>query len=180
MTGIFLKKPAFWIIVAAVIACVVVAVCFLTDPAKQRETMTWARELSADDVLRVDLVVLPGASDKQFKSLSREEITAMVSLINQSKGKFMDEHEDLNGGSIFFYITLNDGTSHSVGNIGNTYLVIDEDFYEAKYDWLSTWDDEFGEGDRPLPEDYFRRRLTLEDVVELAKKGDELVWKDFT
>ena len=173
------KKPAFWIIVAAIIICAVVAVCFLTDPAKQRETMTWARELSADDVLSADLVVLPGNEDKQFMSLSREEITAMISLINQSKGRYVDEHEDLNGGSIFFYITLTDGFSHSVGNIGNTYLVIDEDYYEAKYDWLSTWDDEFGEGDRPLPEDYFRRKLTLEDVVELAKKGDELVWNDF-
>jgi hypothetical protein len=29
------KKPAFWIIIAAVVACVAVAVCFLTDP-KQR------------------------------------------------------------------------------------------------------------------------------------------------
>ena len=176
------KKPAFWIIVAAVIVCVVVAVCFLTDPAKQRETMTWARELSADDVLRADLVVLVGSpedSDKQFKSLSREEITAMVSLINQSKGKYVAEPEDGEGGSIFFYITLNDGTSHSVGNMGNIYLVIDEDYYEAKYDWLSTWFVEFGEGDKPLPEDYFRGKLTLEDVVELAKKGDELVWEDF-
>ena len=27
------KKPAFWIIIAAVIICIVVAVCFLTDPA---------------------------------------------------------------------------------------------------------------------------------------------------
>lgn len=173
------KKPAFWIIVAAVIVCVVVAVCFLTDPAKQRETMTWARELTANDVRSADLVVLPGASDKQFMSLSREEIAVMVSLINQSKGRYVDEHENLNGGSIFFYITLNDGFSHSVGNIGNTYLVIDEDYYEAKYDWLSTWKNEFGEGDRPLPEDYFRGKLTLEDVVELAKKGDELVWNDF-
>lgn len=28
------KKPAFWIIVAAIVACAVVAVCFLTDPVK--------------------------------------------------------------------------------------------------------------------------------------------------
>lgn len=31
------KKPAFWIIVLAVIACVVVAVCFLTNPATSPE-----------------------------------------------------------------------------------------------------------------------------------------------
>ena len=31
------KKPAFWIIILAVIACVVVAVCFLTNPASKKE-----------------------------------------------------------------------------------------------------------------------------------------------
>ncbi len=31
------KKPAFWVIVLAVIACVIVAVCFLTNPAAERE-----------------------------------------------------------------------------------------------------------------------------------------------
>ena len=29
------KKPAFWLIAAAMIACVIVAVCFLTDPVKE-------------------------------------------------------------------------------------------------------------------------------------------------
>lgn len=31
------KKPAFWVIVAAVAACVVAAVCFLTDPVDGKE-----------------------------------------------------------------------------------------------------------------------------------------------
>ncbi len=31
------KKPAFWIIIAAVVICAVVAVCFLTDPVKDGE-----------------------------------------------------------------------------------------------------------------------------------------------
>ena len=29
------KKPAFWVIIAAIIACIVIAVCFLTDPEKK-------------------------------------------------------------------------------------------------------------------------------------------------
>lgn len=33
------KKPAFWIVVVAVIACVVVAVCFLTDPETNPENL---------------------------------------------------------------------------------------------------------------------------------------------
>lgn len=36
------KKPAFWIVVLAVIACVVVAVCFLTDPEQDSyASATW-------------------------------------------------------------------------------------------------------------------------------------------
>ena len=33
------KKPAFWIIVVAVVACIVVAVCFLTNPKAAKDTV---------------------------------------------------------------------------------------------------------------------------------------------
>ena len=92
--------------------------------------------------------------------LSEEEIFAMVDLINQSKGRYLEEHENLNGGGIFFYLTLQDGSTHSVGNIGNTYLFIDGDYYQAKYNWLSTWEETFGEGNAPLPEGYFSGQVT--------------------
>lgn len=148
------RRPAFWIIAAAVIVCGAAALCFLTDPERQRESMAWARGLTADMVANADLVVFPQAPERQFMRLSGEEISAMVDLINQSRGRYLEEHENLNGGSIFFYLTLQDGSTHSVGNIGNTYLFIDGDYYEAKYQWLSTWDNDFREGNAPLPEDY--------------------------
>ena len=31
------KKPAFWVIIAAIVACVIVAVCFLTNPPQKQE-----------------------------------------------------------------------------------------------------------------------------------------------
>ena len=34
------KKPAFWVIIAAIIACIVIAVCFLTDPEKKASNDT--------------------------------------------------------------------------------------------------------------------------------------------
>lgn len=176
------RKPAFWIIIAAVIACVVVAICFLTDPAQKRDTLVWAQELSADDILSADLIVYAGTPDRCFKNLSEEEIAAMVTLINQSKGKYLTEHEDTNGGSIFFYITMRDGTTHSVGNIGNLYLNIDEDYYDAKYNWLITWDDDFGEGNAPLPEGYFSGQSASdnepESVPEETAPGDTIVWEN--
>ena len=41
------KKPAFWIILAAVIACIVVAVCFLTNPKKEEPSPFTPRTFTA-------------------------------------------------------------------------------------------------------------------------------------
>ena len=173
------KKPAVWAVLIAVIACIVLAICLLTNPNHERETMKWAQELSIEDIESADLVVYPQTEDKQFKQLSAEELADMVVLINQSKGKYQAEYEQLSGGSVFFYISMKDGTSHSIGNIGNTYLFIDGEYYEANYDWLDTWFVQFGEGNTNIPDQYFSVPLTLDDVLELSKKGHELIWGDF-
>lgn len=103
----------------------------------------------------------------------------MVALINESKGKYRIEHEELAGGGISFYITMKDGTSHSVENIGNTYLVIDGEYYEASYNWLNGWSKRFGEGNTRIPDQYFSVPLTLDEVLELSQRGHELIWGDF-
>lgn len=175
------RKPAFWIIVTAMVACAVVAVCFLTDPAQRRDTLVWAQELSADDIKSADLVVLPQTSDKQFKSLSEEEIASMVALINKSEGKYVAEYEELDGGAITFYITMQDGSTHKVQNIGNVYLVIDQDYYEPKHDWPHTWDDVFREGNAPLPEGYFSGQPASDNEPEPEPEEtapvDTIVWE---
>ena len=173
------KKPAVWVVLVAVVACVVLAVCLLTNPSQTRDTMKWAQSLSVEDVTSADLVVYPQAADKQFKQLSAEELSEMVALINESKGKYRIEHEELAGGGISFYITMKDGTSHSVENIGNTYLVIDGEYYEASYNWLNGWSKRFGEGNTRIPDQYFSVPLTLDEVLELSQRGHELIWGDF-
>ena len=45
------KKPAFWIIVTALVVCVVVAVCFLTDPAGTSLTKWTIDEVDMSDAL---------------------------------------------------------------------------------------------------------------------------------
>ena len=44
------KKPAFWIIIAAVVACVVVAVCFLTNPRENNYGETDPNKLSETQI----------------------------------------------------------------------------------------------------------------------------------
>ena len=171
------RKPALWIVVLAVAACIVVAVCLLTDPVRdsdQRDTLAWARGLSAEEVTTADLVVLNGwSSGKEFKRLSESDIAAMVKLINQSDGEYREEHEEMDGGSIFFYLIMEDGTAHEVGNMGNTYLVIDSEYYEADYGWLATWDDRFPEGDQALPEGYLASWPELGQTVSGQNGGQE-------
>ena len=81
------------------------------------------------------------------------------------------EHEEMDGGSTFLYLILADGSAHEVGNMGNTYLVIDGDYFEADYSWLSSWDSIIPEGEGPLPEENPVRQLTLDEVLELSEKG---------
>ena len=145
------RKPAVWVIALAAVLGVSVAVCFLTNP-QTRESMAWARSLSAGSVERVELVVMPQAQDKQYRVFTGDEVNAVVELINESRGSYVAEPEAYDGGSIQFTVTMDGGETHTVSNIGNVYLEIDGDFYDAGYEWLSSWDSAYGAGNEPLPE----------------------------
>ena len=141
------KKPAFWVVAASVAVCVIVAVCFLTDP--EHETMKWAKNLRVDDVVRVELTIMPQATDKQYKDFNADEIAEAVALINKSSGRYVRSMEPLTGGSTELYVTTTDGVRHTVVNNGNVYLCIDGDAYRNFY---VTWP--YTEGDSPLPDSF--------------------------
>lgn len=141
------KKPAFWVVAASVAVCVVVAVCFLTDP--EYETMKWAKNLRVDDVVRVELTIMPQVADKQYKDFNADEIAEAVALINKSGGRYVRSMEPLTGGSTELYVTTTDGVRHTVVNNGNVYLCIDGDAYRNFY---VTWP--YTEGDSPLPDSF--------------------------
>ena len=141
------KKPAFWVVAASVAVCVVVAVCFLTDP--EHETMKWAKNLRVEDVVRVELTIMPQATNKQYKDFNADEIAEAVALINKSSGRYISEPESLNGSTMTLYITTADGVQHTVTNNGNIYIRIDGDTYRSTH---ITWP--YTEGDSPLPDSF--------------------------
>ena len=141
------KKPAFWVVAASAIVCIAVAVCFLTNP--EHETMKWAKNLRVDDVVRVELTIMPQATDKQYKDFNADEIAEAVALINKSSGRYISEPEPLNGSTMTLYITTADGVQHTVTNNGNIYLRIDGDTYRSTH---ITWP--YTEGDSPLPDSF--------------------------
>ena len=164
------KKPAFWVVAASVAVCVVVAVCFLTNP--ERATMKWAKSLRVEDVARIELFVMPQAIDKQYKDLDTEEIAEAVARINKSGGWYVRNAELLVGGSTTLYVTTTDGVRHTVVNNGNVYLHIDGDAYR---NFHITWP--YTEGNAPLPEDFFEEsRETRGEAAEDADRVYTDAW----
>ena len=60
------KKPAFWIVLASVVVCVVAAVCFLTDPKTERSSPSVGDNVSG---------LGPAQTEKWFDYLEKPEIT---------------------------------------------------------------------------------------------------------
>ena len=61
------KKPAFWIIVVAIIACIVAAVCLLTDPKREKdEVVSSADTVENSDVSDTDI----GTNEKYLEGVS--------------------------------------------------------------------------------------------------------------
>ena len=73
------KKPAFWIIILAVIACVVVVVCFLTNPKQDSYTLR---------------IVVPAGSQEEFV-YSDEEVSTIKNSIKIWSGDGLGDTEVL-------------------------------------------------------------------------------------
>ena len=146
------KKPAALLLALLLCSITVCLTCFAYD--KPDATLQWARQLRAEDVARIELVVTPQDTDKQYKLLDEEETGRAVALLNESRGRRLSRHEALAGGGITFYVTTTDGVTHTVANEGNTYLAIDGAYFDAGYDWLAGWEADWGEGDSALPEGF--------------------------
>lgn len=73
------KKPAFWVVILAVIACVGVAVCFLTDPKRDSYTLR---------------IVVPAGSQEEFV-YSDEEVSTVKNSIKIRSGDGLGDTEVL-------------------------------------------------------------------------------------
>jgi len=73
------KKPAFWVIILAVIACVIVAVCFLTNPRQDSYTLR---------------IVVPAGSQEEFV-YSHEEVSTIKNSIKIWSGDGLGDTEVL-------------------------------------------------------------------------------------
>jgi len=184
------KKPALWIIAAAVVVCAVSAVCFLTSPKDADVKNPWVSEYvpgQGNAVGNVDVGLFTAESpdfeigadrygravfknpQKAFKTL-REKYKDGIELIRRQFAL-----EPLSESRYEMYKTygwqVTEGTERerAQANFVTRFL----DIYENSFI-------EGGSGPAAAPTvPDGLRRLTLEEVSALSLKGDELGWADF-
>lgn len=148
------KKPAFWVAAAAVLAVVIVAVCFLTNPKSERGSLVWAQKLNAADVASIELYVPAEGKARQYKKLDTEEMAQAVELINSSRGTYIEKPETVYAGlPVWFLLTMDDGTVHAVGSVVGHYLIIDGDTFDADVENQAEWENYALKGDSASPID---------------------------
>ena len=135
------KKPTFWIILAACAACIVVAVCFLTNPksendaaegikvagtetAEEADTGT-AETVSGTENEEVDITRISDSMyEKSFGEIDGNRVSVQVEQPYEEEGTDYDSHQKLfwNGTMIWEYSEVNYVDPSSV-----EYLDLDED-----------------------------------------------------
>ena len=153
------KKPAFWVIAAAVVACAVVTVCFATNPVTEKSNTPNAE--------RPTLIMNGDAYVDPYMPVSS------LPYGYQAAGKLTSEQANntgLEGIEYFihpskaedFYTYQECGTPISIDTVDST-----------KRQWAYVrW---IQDGNNAVD----GRKLTLDDVVMLSQMGDALSWSDF-
>ena len=153
------KKPAFWLIAVAVVACGVVTACFATNPVTE--------EPSTPNAERPTLIVDGNVYVNPYMPVS------YLPYGYQSAGKLTREQANNTGLERIEYFvhpseTEDFYTYQECGTPIDLNTVDSEQRQWAYMRWIQVKDDGV-EG----------RKLTLDDVVILSQKGDTLSWSDF-
>ena len=179
------KKPAVWLIVAAVIACAVVTVCFATNPVTAepstpnatvpvmqnvvgeigREELHTGVELSADDAETITEIIDNGTwIETTPNCVMNCSINLNGRLYYYCSDSGTLEKFDLSEMTYFSAqtpavnhkcLTLSDAQKTLVNAILEKYITLDSNVVSQG------------------------GKLTLDDVITLSQKGDALTWSDF-
>lgn len=183
------KKPAFWIIILAVIACAVTAVCFLTNPLTIRNPWVQEYEVGAKGILgQVDKAKYESVSadfavgaDKYGRTVFKDPFAAfetMTELYSEGLTLIAEEQElaPISQRNYNLYkkfgwqVTSGSEQAQEQARFVSSFL----DIYENSFDKQKP------NIDLPEPTAEEKTSLTLEDVITLSAKGYDLTWEDFS
>ncbi len=149
------KKPAFWIIILAIVSCAVVAVCFLTNPKKQVTTIASAFDNSEFSTIFTDATrawLKKGDFDEDFLRgtgdvfhISSELLKDYVSEVESIKIDALTKPADIStiGSEPDYIIGIN--AEYDGGDRGRVVILcFNEDFTEF-------WTDPNGKPDKIFP-----------------------------
>ncbi len=172
------KKPAFWMIVLAIVICIAVAVCFLTNPAEDAPASAedgYFLLIGADGVESIEIsgantsggvVNGDGSAFENGEKVWLEPLQGVTDLRGYSITAFGKN------GEIIYALSIPEGMADAdvvnlVGSDG--WLLAPTEYYPISHT-----------GGVDGPESVtVKPKLTLEDVLTLSKKGDALTWSDF-
>ncbi|MBE6771115.1 MAG: hypothetical protein E7547_03100 [Ruminococcaceae bacterium] len=196
------KKPAFWVILIAVILSIVLAVCFMTNPVKNKSIFNAKYEtgkclysyvVSKDKESRIDLNSYSiNASGGVYRDFGNGE-GEYIGELDESTFTVKDMNNLLNN---------QDETSIYLGRIANVYEIKNENSNENSIDYVFIQKKNgdtilinfFTNGnimsifelnlvkrfdDETSSEIMFKKNLSLSDVITLSDKKDKLTWSDF-
>ena len=133
------------------------------------DSLIWAKNLSANDVQSIEIVISPSDRENHYKSFSSKDFDAIIKILNSSKGHKADAPAEL-GSTITLYITTKEGNIHTYQNLRNAYLVIDDIYFSADRSWLASSFRNF-KGDASLPNGFFERVTGITTTYGLMKLG---------
>ena len=163
------RKPAFWILLIALSVCVVVAVCFATDPRKA-DSLKWLQNLSTDQVRYIEVYDYAAPPEKQYTRYEEPEILNQIVERLQGFNGTAAAREDAQspaGSGYTMTVWLTDGTSHILVNHGNRYLQIDDDYFADSSHLLPGWDfsgTTYLPGYEPAADSFYGVSLSIEEV----------------
>ncbi len=153
------KKPAFWVIVLAIVACAVVTVCFATNPALSKpDTPNVERPTLLMDSVAYINPYMP-VSNLPYGYQSAGKLTGEQANNTELEGIEYFVHPS---GAEDFYTYQECGTPIDLNTVDSekrqwAYMR----WIQVKNDGIENW------------------KLTLDDVVMLSQKRDALSWSDF-
>lgn len=174
------RKPAFWIVLAAVLICAVVAVCFLTDPATP-ENLKWLQTLDASDILRIEYRCPSAEPGKQYALYEGDALSSAADVFNSFDGDRVRTDDVSPTGRIRYTLTITtvDLQVHTVENIGDIYLCIDGSYFEDTYHTLATKWNLFFQGTNHLPAAEDSSLDVKMTVEECSPTGATILFQQF-
>ena len=171
------RKPAFWLIVVAVVICIVATAFFLTNPKKKAPIsfatiqITWANAL---DMRHNEPI--------SFK-LNASEIGELIDCLRDLE--IGEKNNDYGGLRPLYLLSIEaqgmeqfaiasynmDGTHVGLMHQGEYYRIEDDDFSIYLSNICAGRDRSEAPGNKG--------RLSLNDVIILSQKGNDLSWEDF-